>query len=111
MWFAAWVHMVPTMHASRVREFHCAWCSAPCFRWGDHISRDCMIVSAAALMGFRGVVRAVVQEGCSVHCTDTMGARMYDRCSAVKRWRVVRDEDVPVKAKSAAWNVAVTWSP
>ena len=40
--------MAPIMHTQRVREFHCAWCSTLCFGWGDHISRDCVVVVAAA---------------------------------------------------------------
>ena len=43
-----------------------------------------------------------------MHGTDTMGARVYDRCG-VARWRVVRDEDVPGQAESVAWDVAVTY--
>ena len=36
MRFAAWVRMAPTLHTSRMREFQCVFCSAPCFGLGDH---------------------------------------------------------------------------
>ena len=77
---------------------------------GGHMLCDRVVVIAAALMGFQAMACAPLCEGCNVHWADTMGARLYHRCGAVMQWRVVRDEDVPVQAESAAWYVVVTWS-
>ena len=41
---------------------------------------------------------------------DTLGATVYDKAGRTLHWRLVRDDDVVVQSKSAAWDVAITWS-
>ena len=94
--FAAWVRMAPTTHTLRMHEFACAWCPAPYFGWGDHMSRDCVVVVAAALGGFRAMARALVREGYGMHRTETMGSYVYGRHGAVARWCVVQGKDIPI---------------
>ena len=98
MQFAAWVHMAPTTHTSCVREFHRVYCSAPCFGWGDHMARDCVVVVALALprIGVRSctqVVQSVVDghHGCPrvrPRCRGlAVACRAGHRCSCPGRVR------------------------
>ena len=96
MRFTAWVRMAPTTHTPPAQEFHHMYCSAPCYRRGDHMPSNCMVIVASALVGFRAVVSALVHEGCSVLWVDTMCANGYDRRGAVMWWRIVQDMDVPI---------------
>ena len=41
---------------------------------------------------------------------DSLRATVYDKVGRTSHSRLVRDEDVVVQSKSAAWDVAVTWS-
>ena len=47
------------------------------------MARDCVVVVATTLVGFRIVARALAREGCGVQWTDTMGTRVYDYVGAV----------------------------
>ena len=79
MQFAAWIRTAPTLHTSLVRELHCAYCSAPCYGWRDHMVYNHVAIVAGTLMGIRAVLRNLLHEGRGVLYADTMGARVYDR--------------------------------
>ena len=73
------------------------------------MSPDCVVIVAAALKSFWEVTRTLVLDGCGMQWIDTMGAYMYNRRNRIKLWRVVPDWEVLVQAKSAVWDVTVTW--
>ena len=72
------------------------------------MAHNCVVVMAAAPVGFRTVARTLTRKGCSVPRTDTMGAHVYEHGGAVSQWRVMQDTNVPIQARSVAWDVAVT---
>ena len=66
MRFAVWVRTAPTLHTSLVCKLQRAYCSAPCYRWGDHMVYNCVAIVAGTLMGIRAVLRDLLHEGHNV---------------------------------------------
>ena len=65
--------------------------------------RSCPVVLAAALTGFETMCALLRSRGYAV-------CWRYDKAGHTSHWRLVRDEDVVVRSKSAVWDVAITWS-
>ena len=72
--------------------------------------RACLLVVAAAMVGFRAACALLQSHGYAVRWRDSMGATIYNRAGHRTHWRLARDEDVVVQLQSATWDVAVAWS-
>ena len=68
------------------------------------------VVFAAALTGFWAMCSLLRSRGYAVCWRDSLGATVYDRASRSTHWRLARHKDVVLQSKSAAWDVAITWS-
>ena len=71
---------------------------------------SCPVVLAAALTDFRATCALLWSRGYVVCGRDSLGATVYDKACRTSHRRLVRDEDVVMQSKGAAWDVAIAWS-
>ena len=67
---------MPTMHPSRVQEFHYTRYCAACYGWGDHMTCDYVVMLFVALVGLQALGCELVADCYNIQWTDSLGERV-----------------------------------